>query len=83
MSQPERFVIGSGAAIEFEADGTMRVSVSTIRLWPDKNGNIGARVNASQALSFVRWIVDRVDIDDLDGWLKDKSEALSCKPEFD
>lgn len=83
MSQPERFVIGSGAAIEFEADGTMRVSVSTIGLRPDKNGNIEARANASQALSFVRWVVDRVDIDDLDGWLREKSEALVCKPEFD
>lgn len=74
MSQPERYVIGSGAAIEFESDGTMRVSVNPIAF--DAHGNVIARPNSAQALAFVRWIVDRVDVDDLDGWLKEKAEAL-------
>ncbi|MBX3465311.1 MAG: hypothetical protein KF878_00240 [Planctomycetes bacterium] len=79
MSQPERYVIGSGAAIEFEPDGTMRVSVSVISPTFDANRNAIARPNAAQALAFVRWLTDQVDIYDLDGWLKDKAEALRAE----
>lgn len=72
----ERYVIGSGASVQFLADGSLSVSVSAIGKKPDANQNVIAEPNPSQALAFVEWLMDRVNIDDMDGWLKAAAERF-------
>ena len=72
----ERYVIGSGASVQFMPDGSLAVSVSAIGKQPDANHNMIVYSNPRQALSFVRWLTDRVCIDDIDGWLETCAEKM-------
>lgn len=53
------YVIGSGAGIRFEADGSMRLQVNTIGQEPDENKNVEADVRWEQVRPFLRWLSKR------------------------
>lgn len=53
------YVVGSGCAVRFEPDGSMRVQVSCIGKEPDKSGNVETVTTPAQAASFLHWLAER------------------------
>lgn len=73
------FVIGSGAGAKLEADGSLRIQVSTIGKRPDANGNVEASPNASQVQAFMLWLAEewtKIDPDAVARWREVDAERV-------